>query len=95
MDRPFRELHELWKILYNKAEAEAARQKAEKDKEEEERKAKERADINRGAKPPQINRQPPADAMKLPTNNSNVTPSPLEAEAFEDMLEEFVEGGVM
>lgn len=77
MDRPFRELHELYKILFERAEAE---------------KQKERMQMYQG-RGPQLNRMPPPDAKRNPSDVS--TPSPLEAEALEDALEEMSEGGVL
>ena len=67
----------------------------EKKKQEEEEKKKNKSEQSRGKKPPQLNRMPPADALRVQPDNSIPTPSPLEAEALEDALEELAEGGVM
>lgn len=87
MDRPFRELHELYKILFERAEAMRKKDEQER-KEKEEKERRERA----------MNKQPyrpqPPDVNRTP-NESIPTPSPLEAEALEDALEELTEGGVL
>ena len=88
MDRPFRELHELYKLLFQRAEAQA---KAQKEKEEQERKEKLERDKYKHSK----RRMLPPDAQGSSPNNVIQTPSPLEAEAFEDVLEEMAEGGVI
>ena len=81
MDRPFREVHELYKILYQRAEAQ---QKAE-----EERQKKEQEEENKRKRQvgptPQYSKQQPPDAI-----NTMPTPSPLEMEALEDMFEEIM-----
>lgn len=82
MDRPFRELHELYNILFQKAEAHAA---AEAAKKEEEEKAAKNDSSGKSADGKKGNNQLP--------NIS--TSSPFEAEALEDALEEFAEGGLM
>lgn len=93
MDRPFRELHELYKILFDRAEAEKRRREEEEAKAKEEEERKRQSEINRGIKP-KLNRMPPPDAIR--NNPSDIqTPSPLEAEALEDALEEMAEGGVI
>lgn len=85
MDRPFREVHELYKILYERAEAQQAAEKARQEKEAEEERKKRQADKS---KPPQFVRQPPSDAI---TSKSTITePSPFELEALEDVLEEIL-----
>lgn len=93
MDRPFREIHELYKIVYERAEAQAAVEAARKAEEEEKRKNEERSNISRGAAKPQIHRQPPPDA-KIESYNSIPVPSPLAASEIEDAIEEMLEGGV-
>lgn len=79
MDRPFRELHELYKILYQRAEAQ---QKAEEER------AKEADESERTRKTNSSRDMPmkslPSDASTIPT------PSPLEAEALENALEELL-----
>ena len=88
IDAPFDRVHELYRILFLKAEASAKAEEERKKKEEEERKRKEKEDIRAGRRGPIIQRDQPADEQ--PT-----TTSPLEAEAIEDVLEELAEGGVM
>lgn len=78
-DRPFKELHELYRIVYLRAMAQA--------KIEEDRKAQE-AKNNKNKAP---HRKLPPDAQ---TTNSFNAPSPMEAEALEDAFEEMMEGGV-
>lgn len=92
MDRPFRELHELYKILFERAEAEKAKREKEEKEAAEAEKQKERMQMYQG-RGPQLNRMPPPDAKRNPSDVS--TPSPLEAEALEDALEEMSEGGVL
>lgn len=94
MDRPFRELHELYKILLERAEAQAAAERERKEAEEAEREKREKAEMRNGVKPPLIHRAPPPDAIK-PNNPNELTPSPLEAEALQDMMEEMSEGGIV
>ena len=89
MDRPFREVHELYKILYQRAEAQAAAEEAKKKEEAEKEKAKRNAEVSRGARPPQIVRQPPSDAIEI-KNSTVPEPSPLEVEALEDALEDLI-----
>lgn len=84
MDRPFNELHELYRIVYLRAEAQA---KAEKERQEQEERDKKYG--KGGPKHPQINRQPPAD-VNQPSQNYI---SPLAAEEMEDALEDLAEGG--
>jgi len=93
MERPFRELHELYKIVLERAEAQAKAEEERKKQEEEERKAEERA--NRGGKPyiptrpynPSDERQQTKPADKAPIA------APLEAEALEDAFEDMADGG--
>lgn len=92
MDRPFRELHELYKILFERAEAQKKAEEERKAREEKEAAEKEKAEIARGGRLPQIRRAPPPDAAKSSPND--LTPSPLEAEALEEALEELTEGGI-
>ena len=91
MDRPFRELHELYKILFERAEAQKTAEEERRAQEEKDAAEKEKAEVARGAKLPQIRRAPPPDAVTSP---NNLTPSPLEAEALEEAFEELAEGGV-
>ncbi len=93
MECPFRELHEFYKIVYDRAEAHA---KAEKEREEEERRQREeeeRAERTRKGLPPQIRREPPSDAKRIKPNAPIL--SPYEADNLEEMIEEMAEGGVM
>lgn len=85
-------MHELYRILYIRAEAQAKADEERKKKEEEEAKRKERANRPRGYPPGY--RQRPADVNKSKEADMP-TPSPLEAEVLEDALEELAEGGVM
>lgn len=93
MDRPFRELHELYRLLFLRAQEQAAAEKAKQ--EEEERK---KNNEQKRPKPPGINypqgysRARLADATR---KNSVSMPSAYEAEVLEDALEDLVEGGVM
>ena len=84
MDRPFNELHELYRIVYLRAEAQA---KAEKERQEKEE--REKRNGKGGPSHPQINRQPPTDVNNMP----NLNLSPLAAEEMEDALEDLAEGG--
>lgn len=81
MDRPFREIHELYKILYQRAEAQAAAEA--KRREEEEKKAKEQERAKNSA------RVPP-DAMRMPANNVGMQPSTLDVETLEEVLEDMI-----
>lgn len=92
-DRPFREVHELYRIVYLKAQAEAEREKQRQAEEEEKRKQEEKANRPRGIpnlpKPYKPNSKQPTDDI------SQHTMSPLEAEELQDMLEDMAEGGIM
>lgn len=96
MDRPFRELHELYRILFLKAEAQA-----KKDKEEEEKKKQDEEDERKNNRPKGISQpmyyKPKQDKQLADVKQQNdfSAPSPLEAEALEDALEELAEGGLM
>lgn len=79
MDRPFRELHELYKILYQRAEAQ---QKAEEERAKEAEEAERIRKENSSRDIPM--KSLPSDASTIPT------PSPLEAEALENALEELL-----
>ena len=84
MDRPFREVHELYKILYQRAEA----QKAAEDKRKKEEEAKKRAaDSNR------MMPMPPRPYRSTDVSNNQEVisqPSPLEAEALEEAFEDLI-----
>jgi hypothetical protein len=77
MDRPFREVHELYKILYQRAEAQQkeAEEREKKEKEEEQKKHQKNGS----------NKQQPTDA-----SSTIPTPSPLEMEALEEMFEDMM-----
>lgn len=77
MDRPFREVHELYKILYQRAEAQQ--------KEAEEREKKEKEEEERHKRQGGPKRQKPTDAA-----STIPTPSPLEMEALEEMFEDMM-----
>ena len=93
MDRPFREIHELYRIVFLRAKEQEEKEKKRQQEEEKEKQAKEQSDIRRGVKPPQLRREPPSDAVTV-KNKSLAPSSQLEAEALEDALEELAEGGV-
>ena len=88
MDRPFRELHELYKILYERAEAQQEAEKARKEKEAEEERKRRESEKARGIRAPQYIRELPPDAIT--TESTIPQPSPLEMEALEDALEEMM-----
>lgn len=83
MDRPFNELHELYRIVYLRAEAQAKAEKERQEKEEREKKYK------GGQSNRQINRKQPTDVNQPP----NLNLSPMAAEEMEDALEDLAEGG--
>lgn len=78
MDRPFREIHELYKLLYERA---IAQQKAEEQRKKEEEKKEREA-----KKGPHQRRYLPTDVNNKPTPMP--TPSPYEMEMLEDAMEE-------
>lgn len=86
-------MHELYRILYLRAEAQAKADAEKKKKEEEEAKRKERENRPKGYPPGY--RQRPADVKTQQQGPDMPTPSPYEAEVLEDTLEELAEGGVM
>jgi len=87
MDRPFREVHELYKILYQRAEAQQEAEKARKEKEEEEARKQREANRPKGINSYRLSDNKPSDA----TNNSTMPePSPLEMEALEEAFEEIL-----
>ena len=85
MDRPFRELHELYKILYERAEAQQEAEKARKEKEAEEERKRQQANRPKGINSGPYSREPLSDAP-----STIPEPSPLELEALEDALEEMM-----
>lgn len=94
MDRPFREIHELYRIVFLRAKEQEEKEKQRQQEEEKEKKEKEQSEIRRGLRPPQLKREPPSDAVTVKNNKSLAPSSQLEAEALEDALEELAEGGV-
>ena len=107
MDRPFQELHELYRLIYLKAEVDA---KIQKEREEKEKKEAEEAErkkkADRGLSPGMMSpsqyamrvkkqKPSPTDVNDKPQTDTSYTPSPLEVEALADMMEELSEGGVM
>ena len=95
MELPFRELHELYKIVYERAEARA---KAEKERQEEEQRQKQKEEDEerrRKGLPPQLRREPPPDAKTIVKPNDMPISSPEEADELEEMLEEMTEGGAI
>ena len=90
IDAPFREVHELYRILIAKVEANKKAEEERKKKEEEEVKKQEQADIKSGKRNPMIRRGEPTD-----DTNKTAIPSPLESEELEEALEELVEGGAI
>ncbi len=80
MDRPFRELHEIYRIVYLRAEASKAEEKARL---EEEKKSK----ANSG--------RPTDGGISNQSKTAKAPLSPLEAEAIEEVFEELGEGGMM
>ena len=89
MDRPFREVHELYKILYQRAEAQQEAEKARKEKEEKEAREKQRSNASNNKPYSQFASQQPSDVSGI-KNNTMPEPSPLEMEALEDALEELM-----
>lgn len=83
MNCPFRELHELYRIVYlrNEAQAEAEKEREQKEKENKERQERARPYKERPLPP----NRPPSDAITKP---SIPMPSPYIAGEIEDALEE-------
>lgn len=94
MDRPFRDLHAIYRIIFLKAEAQA-----KKDKEDAEAKAKAEEEERRKNAPKGISQpmyyKPNQQLTDVKQQSDLSTPSPLEAEMLNDALEELVEGGIM
>lgn len=89
MEAPFDYLHELYRIVYLRSEAQAKKAKEEEEaRQDEERKKK---GMSSGIILPPGYR-PPIDAKQ---NNQPPSVSPIEAEALEDALEELTEGGMV
>lgn len=87
MDRPFKELHEIYRIVYLKAEKQAQAEEERKAKEAEEKKKKER-ERSMGSLPSNpMYQNRPTDVM--PTNQMD-TLSPAQAEALQDALEDIM-----
>lgn len=93
MDRPFRELHELYKIVYERAEAQAKAEKEREEREKKEREAEENRERARKGLPPLIRREPPPDAKY--TTKEPIIPSPYGADDLEEAFEEITEGGAI
>jgi hypothetical protein len=91
MDRPFGELHEIYRIVYLRAEAQA---KADKERQEKEKAQEEAKRKSKGLHAPMRYRPNKPTDVK-PQIDSTYVPSALEAEAMEDMLEELADGSVM
>ena len=89
MDRPFNELHELYRIVYLRAEAQAKAEKERQEKEEKEKKYE-----KGGPKYPQINRPQSPDVKYSSQHVQNQAISPLAAEAMEEAFEDLAEGGI-
>ena len=85
MDRPFRELHEIYRIVYLKAEKQAQDEEKRKAKEAEEKKKEQ--ERSRGSYRSPMYQNRPTDVM--PTNQMD-TLSPAQAEALEDALEDLM-----
>lgn len=79
MDRPFEELHELYRIVFLKHEAQM--------KAEEERKKKEEEENKRQANPSSRNKKP------LPKANTNEYHPSIGSDSMEEALEELIEEG--
>lgn len=96
MDRPFRELHEYYRIVYERAEAHAKAEKERAEQEEKQREEEENAERRKKGLPPLTRREQPSDASLLPNSKQGqIHMSSLEAEMYEDTLEELVEGGAV
>ena len=93
MDRPFRELHELYKILFERAEAQKKAEEERAAKEAEDAKKRRNEEHERNKVFPRINPMRPSDGNQI--NLDNITPSPLEAEALEEAFEEMADGGIV
>lgn len=90
MDRPFYELHEIYRLVFLRMQAEKERQEKEKKEEEAKRKAEAKRNAPRGIPPSYSIR--PIDKNK---NSPSSHLSPLQAEELEDALEDLAEGGTM
>lgn len=84
MNRPYREIHELYKILFERAEAQQAAEKARQEKEAEEEKKRIEANRPKGIKSNQYVND------TLPDASTIQQPSPLELEALEEALEDMM-----
>ena len=93
MDLPFRDVHEYYRIVFLRSEAQRAAQKEREEMEEKERKEQERKERAMG-KAPQIRRAPPPDAVKIKNKDAIPNPTPMEAEALNDAFEDLLEGGI-
>ena len=93
---PFREIHEIYRIVLLRAEAQA---KAEKEREETEKKQKEEQEAAERARkglPPLLKKLPSdvkVEQQKKQQDKKSQLPS-LNAEMLEDVFEELADGGV-
>lgn len=96
MDRPFRELHEYYKLAYDRAEARAKAEKERVEREAKQREEEENAERRKKGLPPLIKRAAPPDAKEIIQTNSETQPmSSLDADMYEEAMEELVEGGAI
>lgn len=95
MECPFRELHEFYKIVYDRAEAHAKAEKEREAEEQRQREKEEQAERNRKGLPPQLRRAPPTDAKQIKPDTHSQLLSPYEAESLEEMIEDIAGGGVI
>ena len=94
MDRPFRELHEYYKLVYDRAEAHAKAEKERAEREAKQREEEENAERRKKGLPPLSRRAAPPDAKRIDTANDETPPmSSLEADMYEEAMEDLVEGG--
>lgn len=104
MERPFRELHELFRIVYKRSEAQAEAER--KRQEEEAKKAKEEEARNRNANRPRgfevasmmqnLNKKP-TDVQEdtTPPDYQVAASAPFDMDDIEEAFEEMAGGGVM
>lgn len=86
MDRPFKELHEIYRIVYIKAEKQAQAEEERKAKEAEAKKKERERSMGPHPRNPMYQNRP-TDVM--PTNQMD-TLSPAQAEALQDALEDIM-----
>lgn len=91
MDRPFAELHEIYRIVFLRQEAQIKAEEEKKKKEE----ADERARLQQTYRPPTGLKQLPYQYNERQQPNSyESAPSIIELDAMEDALEELSEGSI-